>query len=281
MYEVQRDTVIDVATEVLAMVDFIRTRWMNLPEGLSGFFSAIQEEAFRAAAKWFNESDILRYLIDRLEAREALLTRVFSSEDEKMQGLIYDQSCSYLLLLTRAATRLGREAVGDFDFEDVAREVYGRIKARYPEIIGAQPKGFKTKSVSMHKYAETLQQKERAAFQGANVSKGDPSCFATRTSTPHVAYDQFEQGREAPFVLTYAAFGHFLAVKKHDNTREMLDALFRLNLRDTEPALVFDLEIGHRPASHRLVNALARECTVEKNAREKYLRAIARQQPLP
>lgn len=281
MYEIQSDTVIDVVSEVLAMTDFIRTRWTNLPEDLSGFFSAIQEEASRAAAKWFDESDILRYLVDRTEAREALLTRELSSDVEKREGLFYDQSCRYLMVLARAATRVGRDVLDDFYFEDVAREVYGRIKARYPDIIEAQPKGFETKSVSMHKYAETLQQKERAAFQGANVSKGGPGCFATRTSTPHVAYDQFEQGREAPFVLTYAAFGHFLAVKKHDNTREMLEDLAGLNLRDTEPALVFDLEIGHRPASHRLVNALARECAVEKDAREKYLRAIARQQLLP
>jgi hypothetical protein len=279
MYKVQSDSVIDVASEVLAMVDFIRTRWTNIPEDLAGFFSAIQEEAFRAADKWFDESDIMRYLIARTEAREALLTQVLSSDDEKRVGLLYDQGCHYLMLLTRAATRVGRDALSDFDFEEVAREVYDRIKARYPEIIEAQPKGFGKKSISMHKYAETLQLKEQAAFQGANVSKGGPVCFATRTSTPHVAYDQYEQGREAPFVLTYAALGHFLAVKKHDNTREMLKALAAFNLRDTEPALVFDLEIGHRPASHRLVNALARECAVEKDARERYFRALERQQP--
>ena len=142
-----------------------------------------------------------------------------------------------LMLSTRKLRDIGMAVDGPWEFERRANAATIEALSRFPCVKTARPLGWESlchrhdaDDGSMFNVKADLD-----AFQGVNSAGTRSPAFPERVSPAHVLFDDREQGRKPERVLIAAIYGHFLYVREHNNTVEVLQALDRLPLRANDP----------------------------------------------
>jgi hypothetical protein len=280
MYKLS-NTPVSIEAEINAMVEYLATRWENLPD-LATMFAAIQKQVSHDARYWVDVYPLASAFHERAKRRTRFLEESTVDEDEKRYMPTYDQCTSVLRDMSTFAHRLGdigKDIDGKWDYSARVRHLYQKILPQFPELNRSRPRGWENlekgyqEQAGIYEYSGSQQRVDEDAFKGADASGSGADAFPTRTALPFVMYDDRCQGRTASYVLVSAAYGHFIAIQEHVNTRRMLEEFESLPLRDTEPGPLFDFSLE---SQNPLMAALLEICRdAERPAtREDYEKAL-------
>jgi hypothetical protein len=251
MYHPDFATAIDVDAEIGAMARYLAPRWEGFGD-VAPLLRAIYAVTLRDAPLWFDDYPLYQMAEARRRRREQLLGAHLPvpAGAEAPKPAQYDaptQLLAYLPLKARLLQECAMAIHGEWDFERFTRAAYRVLAADYPALAQARPVGWEALRrgyvdfAGMAEYSDNQQDADDAEFEGINSASAGTAGFTGRTALPYVMYDEVCQGRKAPYVLVSAAYGHFLAVIRHNNTVALLAALEALDLSDTAPQLVFDV----------------------------------------
>jgi hypothetical protein len=239
---------IDVNAEIVAMADYIATRYDNLPDP-AVLFQRIYAAVLADAPLWFDEHPMFEAVLARIQRRLTLLTGTGMAEDEARR---YDAPAQLMVHLPMQLKRLheaAREFTGAWDYSRRARAAYSAVVQDFPDLPKVLPKGWAqarrdyTEHDDMYAYAVNGQRKDEAAFQGIDSGGAGAGGFTMRTALTSVMYDDLEQNRKAPYAFFAAVYSHFLVVISHNNAVGMRAAFHGLDLGDTAAELRYDLPV--------------------------------------
>ena len=278
MYQLEADTVVDVDKEIDAMKRFVWARW-SLDFDPSILFSMAYQAVKVDARFWFDPYPVSTFLNDKATSRISQLARFVAPNDVDL--LRFHDQC---VCLTRDAAfealrleRLAQNIDGKWDFSTRARAVYNKAYEVVGSLANVRPHGWDKLAENYVDFdgMDEYDQTDEAKFEGANTESAGAPGFPGRIALPYVMYDDRCQGRPAPYVLVSAAYGHFLSIVKHMNTRAMLDELAAMDFRETERAPVFDLCVHFKNPLLKTMFALVRPSAEDLAALEKeYLESL-------
>lgn len=238
------------ADDIEAMVRFVESRWTLGPD-YRGIFQRIERLAAHDYRFMFDRFAVNQALRERLESREQLL----DAEPNSRTASYYDRCCTILRdmsfqtdLLQEALYREASCKKGErWSFEYQANRVEAQVKADFV-LVDAKPHGWAalrrgyTDFKGMRQYAETQAQRDEEQFDGADSASVGAPAFPQRIALVHVMYDEVCQGRSATNTLVGAAYGHFLRLHEHCNTRAVAEAIRTLSLPEAAE-VTFDWEL--------------------------------------
>jgi hypothetical protein len=280
MYKLS-DVAVNIETEIDAMVEYLSTRWESLPD-LAALFTLIHKQVSHDARYWVDVYPLTSAFHERAKRRTLFLEESTVDEDERRYLPTYDQCNSLLRDMATFANRLGdigKDIDGKWDYSARVRHLYQKLLAQFSELSHSRPIGWDDlekvyeEQAGIYEYTGSQQRVDEDAFKGADSSGSGADAFPARTALPFVMYDERCQGRKAPYVLVSAAYGHFLAIQQHGNTRRMLAEFESLPLRDTEPGPLFDFSLE---SQNPLMAALLEICRDAElpSTREDYEKAL-------
>jgi hypothetical protein len=265
---------VDPKGELKAITQYVTSNW-------SGFDKIDAEEFFKKAWKLCVEktknqidpykfTDLVEEWQEEREDHSNWKAAGSKIKEKDLKSELHDDAIAQIPMNILFGTMgLERFLRNNWDYEKAVNDIIAEVKAEFPEVSRAKPKGWAKLAKDYSDYDgmnEFDKGKAKKEFGGMDSGTAGSFPFEVRVSLAQVMYDDKCQGRKPLEVLIGAMVGHAYVMNQRNNASKVLHELLEMKEEYSKPQYFKEIVKEIKPEFKEPLTKALLKCREDKNS---------------